>query len=147
MKHPVERSREKSISVSFRTISGSICTLDVMLTECILHFPETGRTSEIQNGDDGAAQHTSAGRKLGITCGGEEKWEVEEEGPLTQIEGDTFRVAGDGRWWKERRADGGRKKNEIARNVFIIDARLASCAGAISGGRGGIPKAVGNIAF
>lgn len=52
-------------------------------------------------------------------------------------------------------ADGGRrdgqmgmgKRNEIARNVFIIDARLASCAGAISSGWGGIPKAVGDIAF
>lgn len=99
-----------------------------MLTECILRFPEIGKTREIQNGDDaGAAQHTSAGRKLGITRGGEEKWEdegkegkevkeeqEEEEGPLTQMEGDTFGVAGDGRWWKERRADGKKKKKLLA---------------------------------
>lgn len=71
---------------------------------------------------------------------------MEEEGRFTQIEGDTFRVAGNGRWWKERRADG--RKKEVTRNVFIIDARLVSCAGAISGVRGGIPmKAVGNIAL
>lgn len=113
-----------------------------MLTECILRFPEIGKTREIQNGDDaGAAQHTSAGRKLGITRGGEEKWEEEgkemkeeqeeeaeqeeeEEGPLTQIEGYTFGVAGDGRWWKERRADG--KKRNCSQRVYH---RRGACVG------------------
>lgn len=46
------------------------------------------------------------------------------------------------------------KKKEIARNVFIIDAGLASGAGVcggwgwcgVGGWCGGIPKAVGNIA-
>lgn len=32
---------------------------------------------------------------------------------------DTFRVAGDGRWWKERKADG-----KITSNMFIIDEKL-----------------------
>lgn len=122
-----------------------------MLTECILRFPELGRTSEIQNGDDGAAQHTSAGRKLGITCGGEEKWEEKEKkreggggggggrggggvGPLTQIEGDTFRVAGDGRWWKERRADGGGGTKSLATCLSLMqDSRRALQRSAVGG--------------
>lgn len=72
--------------------------------------------------------------------------EKEEEGPLTQMEGDTFGVAGDGRWWEERRADG--KEKKITCNVFIMDARLPTCAGAVGGGRGRIPKVVvGNNVF
>lgn len=74
-----------------------------------------------------------------------EEEEEEEEGPLTQIEGDTFRVAGDGRWWKERRADGKKKKTKS----------LATCLSSMQGSRralersavGGLGFPMGNIAF
>lgn len=57
----------------------------------------------------------------------------EEEGPLTQIEGDTFGVAGDGRWWKERRADGKKKRN-CSQRVYH---RRGACVGRLSVGLGG----------
>lgn len=69
----------------------------------------------------------------------------EEEAPLTQMEGDTFGVASDGRWWKERRADGKKKRN-CSQRVYH---RRGACVGrwsvrwgwcGLGGGVGGFPR-------